>query len=334
MAIVLLNHESDSLKVHQQVYDELEQVLPKRTFQSYTDTTSHTGLVYHNPVQFYKYISFFKVKPLYTFLADVGYTLGVPLAKAPLFPSVISFIGIAILLLHWLTKILPGQFAVMASMLIIVSSPLVEVVMLSTPDALSALLLLLAFYFILNRLPVAWVILFLTLSILARIDNIIVASLMIIVLCIPAPKEPIQKPLVFVALGTLVIWLLYLYFILDYANQGGGLDEFYGGIEKKMVPMAILKDAIRGLPTLRDSSLSPLLCIALLLLLGKSMQSNFKIDFGYYFVGALLSHIAIKYLLLPDMWDRHYTATILVLIIFILQQIVLLLPFRKESSIK
>ncbi len=135
-----------------------------------------------NPVEFQNQLVFYVIKPLYTRMVYYLYKAGVPIIPATVLPSLIFYVLIGVLLVFWLIRWLHFFLALGVSCLLMLSAPMWELVRTSSPDCLSAFLLLAALFFMTERkLPLA-TFLFLLLSVFARLDNIIPAFFFITLL--------------------------------------------------------------------------------------------------------------------------------------------------------
>jgi hypothetical protein len=330
MALILELQADDHSQIHTRVYDEFKKAIPEATFNSYTNPndTVFAGKVYKDPNGFFHFASLFKTKPLYNFSSWLLYNSGVPLVVAPLVPSILSFVGIALLLMYWMNKILPIGFAFLAGLSIVLSGPLIEVARLATPDALSAFMLLLAFYLLFIRSKWYWIALALSVAILTRLDNLIIASLIILFLRV-APERTgiISKPswvsFVMIAVG----WFVYALVILNYADYEYSSANFYSELYSKANPVLLVGGALRGLPTVQHNSLSIPIALAAIMLFydGDLNWRSFGLNHCLFVV--LMIQIAVKYLLFPVLWDRLYVATFVILLLLILDRFAIL--FRK-----
>ena len=104
------------------------------------------------------------------------YKVGVVLPIVIVWSSVIAYFLAGLLLFSWLKKYWSGWYACTGSALVMLSPPLLSVAGLSTPDALSGLLLFTAVYFLTEKKSVARTFVFLLLAVFARLDNIIPAA--------------------------------------------------------------------------------------------------------------------------------------------------------------
>src|SRR5690606_27664335 len=86
-ALILSVEEKDHEKVHETVFALAKEEVPSREFFHMIDTTHQLRKRLLNDSQsFFQFLSYFKIKPLYTFSSYLAYKAGVPLMKAPVVP--------------------------------------------------------------------------------------------------------------------------------------------------------------------------------------------------------------------------------------------------------
>lgn len=177
--LILKMDGHDDKKAFNYTYDAAKSKLPPATYHLLTDSTNaYRYTLSNNDVAFREQLPFYVVKPLYTSLSYVAYKSGLALPQATLLPSFISYLLIGLLFFRWLGLYLPWAATFFVSLLIMASSPLIEIAKLSTPDCLSAFLLLGSFYFIVEKPSLSLALVCMCLSIFARMDNIIMCFLL------------------------------------------------------------------------------------------------------------------------------------------------------------
>ncbi len=307
MAIVLDVEQDDITKIHQATYRIAQAEIPNDKYTLITDTSHAVKKnVLNNPDKFFQYTSFFRVKPFYIALSYLTYKIGVPLSKAPIIPSVLSFIAISILLAWSFTRTFSMGLALLLSLCIMVSPPVLEAARLATPDALSTFILLFVCYLLLRSTSWAWIFIFLSMSILVRLDNIVFA---IIVLCFqffrPMENDTRKIPW-FVFLGLIILWAFAAFLIMKYANIENGFEEFYGGLSKKINPITVIKEAVIGLNTVQTSQLSIILAISAIILFYKKQLTFKSLNPQQYLFLILMSYLVVRYVMFPDLTTRFY----------------------------
>ncbi|GAE44197.1 hypothetical protein [Mesobacillus boroniphilus] len=217
-AVTLSLSEDDPQKVHAKTYDIIEKALPKEVFHNLT-SGEFGRKMFEDYSSFTQQLNFYKVKPLYIALIYSLHELGIDIVKAINLISVLSFLGISILLFLFLYKLRSGAMGLILLTLLMVCQPLIFMAARNTPDALSAFMITLALYFLLKtNLRILPGILFI-LSILVRPDNLILSSLFIIYFGMFAQKEFRFK--FYQAVGFLLISAL-VYFTVNQLAGGYG----------------------------------------------------------------------------------------------------------------
>lgn len=108
-------------------------------------------------------------------MVSLFHQAGFSLPVSTVLPSILFYMLIALLLFHWLMTYLQPIWAFAISLLTMCSAFMIFMARLSTPDCLSAFLLLSSFYFIIRKPSLPWMFSFLFASMFARLDNIIPA---------------------------------------------------------------------------------------------------------------------------------------------------------------
>jgi len=178
-ALILKMDGYDDKKAFVYTYESAKENVPPGPYHLLTDSANAFRYeLANNTEAFDKQLPFYVVKPLYTSLAYLAYKLGFSLPQATLVPCFISYLLIGLLFFHWLQLYVRLSLAFFVALFIMVSSPLIEVAKLSTPDCLSALLLLGAFYFTVEKPSLPFALVCMCLSVFARIDNVICCFLL------------------------------------------------------------------------------------------------------------------------------------------------------------
>ncbi len=160
---------TDPIAIHGQTYAALRSALEESELGELL-TGTYRGDVAANPYHFAQQIPFYSVKPLY--VLGVRLFRGVGLVKATMAVSLLSWLGIAIIVFLWTHRL-------WVSLLLIFCPPIFELARLSTPDGLSTLLLLAGMFLVLERKRTTlgaglWV-----LVVWARADSVIVACFLL-----------------------------------------------------------------------------------------------------------------------------------------------------------
>lgn len=163
----------DIQKVHDNVYKTVQAEIPTTVFAGLTDHEEDRYECLTDANVFHDELSFFRAKPLYTFLVYLFHKAGVPFVMSTLIPSIIAGIIMLLLVYTWLCVYLKRPLALIATVLLALMPPFAELVRFSTPDALSNLILLWSAYLIATNKINRWLVLSLCLSLVARVDNFV-----------------------------------------------------------------------------------------------------------------------------------------------------------------
>jgi hypothetical protein len=253
------------------------------------------------------------VKPLYTGLVYLGYKARIPLIQATLVPSFITYLLIGLLLFYWLSIYLRPSITFLISLLIMISSPMIEVAKLATPDCLSAFLLLSAFYFVLEKPSLLLAALLMALSIFARLDNII--ACLITFGIVYFSKKWDQKISfknfsliisLFIGCYLLIGLIAYRYgwSIFYYNDFAGHLHQSYGSNEDFSLKSYLRLMYEHVLSGINRSYLT----VFLVLLFFNFMEPKQvkKLSFDKLFLLFILVILLIRLILYPDVSDRFY----------------------------
>lgn len=188
-AIVLsLEQPSDKQTLHSKTYQTIKQLVPPQVYAELTKPGYRQEMA-QNPDYFHQQLPFYQIRPLYTGLSNLLYkTTGMNVVTAIVMISVLSSLFMSIIILRWLLNELDNGYAYLFAFLIIHISGIIQIASALTPDALSAALLILSMYLLIQRhLYVASSLL--VLALFARTDNIILVILTFSYLTVLAPNE-------------------------------------------------------------------------------------------------------------------------------------------------
>ena len=119
MSIILSYDNADISSVHDTVYNTLKQQTPANDYNLLSDGGVEMRKHAARDAGFFAdQLPFYTVKPLYTRFGYCLYKIGVPLTKATLLPSIISYFLIGILICYWLKKYIHIFLALPLSILI------------------------------------------------------------------------------------------------------------------------------------------------------------------------------------------------------------------------
>jgi len=257
-----------------------------------------------------EYYDYYRIKPFYTLLIAGFINTGIDYFLATKMPSLLGFILVALLSFFWILKIIKPYYAVILTSVILISGPINEIARLSTPDALSAFFTLLALYLLIYNKGRKWFYLSLLICIGIRMDNIILAAILIILWEITNSK-PVNYTGIIISLIVLSItgFLLNFFFTKDFFwLKNASFMRSPGGYLRQV------------LIYIKSVSESYLMAILLMLLI---LQYFFPMSI-FQKHGRILAGMAIiifiRFLLFPSFEDRFYVAFYITTIIIIIQE--------------
>lgn len=166
-------------------------------------------------------LNFYRIKPAYVYLVILFHRLGFSYILSTTLPSLISYFLIGCIAFYWLSlKFKPGT-TILGSILLMVLSPMTVLARLSTPDAMSNLVIFYCLFRISFGKQYLWTVLLLLVSLFIRLDNFITVGVLLSGMYLwPVKEEKTRIPLVvYLSSGALAIaiclWINY-YFSRDF----------------------------------------------------------------------------------------------------------------------
>ena len=330
MAVILqYDVNTDFEKIHKEVYSITKQSVSKVVFDKLIDSTSaYRKSVFNNSTEFKLQLPFYVVKPLYTWLSYFFYKSGIPLQKALVLPSIISFFLISLILFYWMRNYYMRTSTFIFSTLLMFCPFMLQTVKLATPDLTSALLLLAGLYSYIEKKSFNLAVLFFVLSLFARLDNVIpVVFLGITIFQIENRKEGLvlRKYILFA-----VSVLASCFFVSWQAHRFGWGIFYYPDFATHLNPYYDIhcKFSLSGYFSVFKSQLMTGLyysSLVIFLFLGFilycfSKINNTKVNtVETTFTIAFLASIVVRFMMQPVIADRFYLAYYLATSIFVLK---------------
>ena len=184
MGLVYKNdaQEMSMQDIHKKVFDELKVKNPAIFLETGEPTETIGAESYYptmasNPKAYEEELAFFSVKPFYNFVNSIFYRLGFPASVSTFLPSILSYIILIFSVFLFLNrKTSRTELAFVLSILISLFKPILDSTRHATPDMLSCLLLLSAFYFFAEKKNIYLSTLFAVLTIFTRPEYFIFFS--------------------------------------------------------------------------------------------------------------------------------------------------------------
>lgn len=331
MALAVSVDHHDPGFAHDTVYRIAKQQLPTAVYGQLADGgLDFRKRMLEDPVEFQSKMPFYVVKPLYTRMVYYLYKAGVPLIPATVLPSVIFYFMIAVLLVFWMIRWLHFFLALGVSCLIMLSAPMWELVRTSSPDCLSAFLLLCALFFMIERKSSLVAFLFLLLSVFARLDNIIPAFFLFTLMSFSNHWEPRASYKKYG--GRLLLMLItYLFVSFNARSYGSGvlyypsfskaLNLSYGlqtGFHFKDYFALALSHIMTGL---FFSNLLFFLALALLVFDRMPALRFRALNTDQQLIVVIFLVLAVRFILHPVIADRFYIAYYLCILILLVRKL-------------
>lgn len=322
-ALVLKMDHYNTGEAHGLAYKLAKENIPAENYRQLTDSAhAYRNSMFRDPEAFNGQLPFYVVKPLYTGFCWLFYKSGMALPQATLVPSFISYLLIGFLLFHWLSLYLrlPVTFAI--ALLVMVSSPLLEVAKTSSPDCLSALFLLGSFYFIIEKPALRPAFILMALSVFARLDNMLTCLLILSTIYFSKKWNEKISFKIFLLMAGLLAFCYFLVGLM--AKQYGWSILFYNDFAERLHPVYGAKEhfSFRSYSRLMyEHAMSGLnrsylaLFMALLILNFNKTFSFTKMTFNQVFALLIPLILLLRFILYPDISDRFYVAFYLVIII-------------------
>jgi hypothetical protein len=332
MGVVVKMDHSDINQIHQLVYQQAKADVPAEEFVQLIDPhTAYRNNMSQNSVDFYQQLPFYTVKPLYTGFIFLLHKIGFPLASATVLPSIIGYLLIGLLLFLWLSKYLTPMITWVGALLLMYSTPMINLARLSTPDCLSGFLLLAAMYYILEKPSAVGMFLFLVLSVFCRIDNFVTGFIIISFLAMTKFEDKkISLSKYILMLGVLVTSYLA---VAVKATEGFSWSfwyfpkfaHFYNLSYNLQTSFSLNKYFAlaysHGITALVSTNMVFFLFIVLLIVVFPIPTRFRKFNFDQLFCLLLTLIILIRYILYPNIDDRFYIAFYLVFIMVLVKKL-------------
>jgi len=319
MALVVSIDHTDPKEVHAITYREARNSIPETAYKSLTDTANaYRKRMAEDPFSFRQQMPFYIVKPLYVGMIYFFYKLGFSLVTAAFLPSVLSYFGIGLLVFFWLRKHLNILFATLLSIFLQLAAPLLMTASFATPDCLSAFLLLCSFYFLIENNSLTQSYVFLLIAILTRLDNALLALVIISFLAFGNkwPKRVPLKHFLWMLSGIVATYLIAAYGATLYGWNILFLPTFYTKFHETFYQVrtsSLIKDYILNrhsaiMIAMLAHHLFIYLSFSFLLFIGnRSLRWN-DLSFDQTFMVCLIFTIAVRAMIHTDLGDRFFIA--------------------------
>jgi hypothetical protein len=176
-AVAAIDHHGPQA-IHRATFEELERSLPADRLQELKYGGAYRQSVFENPKYLVQQIPFYSAKPTYLALLYGLHIAGLSVPKASIWISIGSYLGICALIWRWAARrVGDPRLSFGLSSLLALAPPVALAAGLSTPDALSSLLVFAGLYLILELRFTVIGLCILFASIFVRTNNLIICVL-------------------------------------------------------------------------------------------------------------------------------------------------------------
>lgn len=186
-AVALREH--DSKLIQQQAYAALQTELPEDDYADIVSGSDFRRDVAQNADHFHQQLRFYQIRPLYIWIVAGLHAMGLGFVQATRIISVAAFFLIGILLHCWLRRYVSELRAGTCTILLLLTPVILTSARTASPDALSAVIVLLGAYFLIERNTVLTGSVLLLAALLLRTDNV----LFLFILCAAIAYQRSQK---------------------------------------------------------------------------------------------------------------------------------------------
>lgn len=308
----------DMKKVHDIVYADLKQEVAPQVYHDLTYDIEDRHQCLTDVNVFKNEMSFFRTKPLYTFMVFVLYHAGFSLVHATLIPSIIAGYLLLILVYTWLSEYLKKPLAFAMSLIVALFPMLAELERFSTPDAISNLFVLSSLYILATDKSRKWLWLYLFLAVFTRVDNFIFVAVIAFFTYLRDKKNML------ITVAAIGIFSAACLFLIPYL-LGDSFDWF-----TKFAFLFSYKNYINHwkdvLYTFRDAHYLLLLMVSVFLFLSKEVKTQFMIRI----IGiTILLHL----MLFPSLQERFYVAYEIAIICLLIRYMALTAKERRYFKV-
>ena len=334
VATVLAMDQSDPQIIHDQTYEHVRGNVPAETYNQFVDGQADPfrAAMAVDAGGFVQLIPYYKIRPLYNLLVYLLHKMGLSIVQATMVVSAASYAILGTLIFAWIRHHAGGALGLILALLLALSHPLLEVGRLSTPDALSAALLVAGLYLLIERQRTTAFALLALLSIGIRTDNVVYVGLLLIGLQLRPPSGAR------IGMARTLAWLaaaLGSYLMINHwAGHYGWATVFQHTFIEKItnpagtqVSVSFLDYALsvvkQGLASMRDSGLLLFTLLAILALLvarTRRGQGIARTHADHIVIAA--ASVVVHFLLFPVLWDRFFVAQYVLVTIILIAEVV------------
>lgn len=310
MGNALLMEDTNVLKIHERVYSELRQSVPKAVFEHLTgnepgappDQNESRQERAKNPYCFAEFLPLFAIRPLYNQSLYAVSKLGIGLVRAGVLLSTTSYFLLGLVLYLWIRPYMSAVRGVLIGLITLLSPNMTIVGRETTSDALASLVAFTSIYLTFEKRRFALGLLALLLSVFLRTDFIVLAGPVIFV-CWLQDEITLWQGVVLSALAVSSV-LCINYFAGDYGikmlyyRNFVGTPVAPGEMAVQFTALDYLSAVRSGLTLIGESFFLPFLLLGTLGLRSAKALPLF---------GVTLAYVVLHFLILPN-WQERWVA--------------------------
>lgn len=328
MGCVLSIEEEDAGAVHAATYTHAKSELPEKGYELLTgNVNEYRKRNLEDATYFNDQLKLYSIKPLYVLLIYLFYKAGLPLTEATVLPSVIAYFCIGLILFYWMRKVISGTGAFIFSVAIMLSPPLWEIALSSTPDALAGLLAFAAFFLIIEKKKINAGLLLLLTCIAVRIDFILLTLMTLVFLRF---FETTSKRITWSAFLMFAVVGVFIFSVIAFGpgHFNSSTIGYYTIVQSDFVKqfgtnpiVQYFVLLVKGIYSSRYSVVSLFLLFAGVILFLRNAAERGS-DFESRVIVLLLFNMLLRYLLHPVIEDRFLIVHYLVITIIFMKTLV------------
>ena len=166
-------HEKDSGAIQSRAYAALQRELPKDDYTEIASGSEFRRDVAQNADHFRQQLPFYQIRPLYLWILAALHAGGLGFVTGTRVLSSAAMLAIGVLLFFWMRRYTADAFAQVATLLLLITPVIFTSARTGSPDALSALAVLIGVFQLIERNRMVQGAMFLLVSLLLRTDNAI-----------------------------------------------------------------------------------------------------------------------------------------------------------------
>jgi len=200
-------HEHDQKLIQRQAYAALRAELPE---DDYTDIATGTDFrrdVAENANHFRQQLRFYQIRPLYIWMLAGLHAMGISFVQATRIISAVAFLFIGVLVHNWLRIYVAEVQAGTCTLLLLATPVILTSARTGSPDALSALVVLLGTYLLIERDSAVMGSVLLLVSLLVRTDNVLFVFIFCALIALHTARKPTRVATTIAAIASIGIVL-------------------------------------------------------------------------------------------------------------------------------